>query len=112
MRWFRMLTIFNIVTFLITWNFLSATWVVLRCNALKKSFKASEYTSFLDFFEYEYLGRPKTWRRSFSWVYNSKVYIYLNVLYIIVAYLLAIGGIMLLVILNSHGFHELLMQSY
>lgn len=47
----------------------------LRMRSLNKAFKESESQSFLDFFEKEYLKKESsTFRRKYSFVYNSKIY--------------------------------------
>lgn len=47
----------------------------LRIHTLNKSFKESDYESFLDYFEKDYLKRDtQTFRRKYKFVYNSRMY--------------------------------------
>lgn len=75
--------------------FAMGVYILLRLRSLKIKFKSSDKAKFLDFFEEDYLNKSKrTWRRKWSFVYNSKIYSILNVWY---AVTVLVFGILLLV---------------
>ncbi len=66
-------------------------YVLLRLRSLKIKYKSSDKNRFLDFFEEDYLESTKrTWRRRWSFVYNSKIYSILNIWYAITCIILSI----------------------
>lgn len=50
-------------------------YILIRWRTLRKSFKASDYSKFLQFFEAEWLKVTEpTFRHKYSYVYNSHIY--------------------------------------
>lgn len=78
------------MNFLGCYFLLSGLYIYIRKRSLSKGYKASKYADFLTYFEREYLKTDKnTWRRKYSWVYNSKVYFIFSVLIAIMLELVA-----------------------
>ena len=104
-----MLTLRNLSIIAITWHLLLGTYFIYRLRILTKGFKKSEYKYFLDFYEVEYLQKEeKTWRRKWSWVYNSKLYTFGHILVTIVSYAIAIAVVVGLWIVMDKGYGGLL----
>lgn len=63
----------------------------MRTRVLRKGYKSSEYTKFLDYFEHVYLKKEeKTWRHKYSLIYNSKIYFIGSVLTVLCMEILGI----------------------
>lgn len=78
-------------------------YVLVRLRCLKKKFKSSGKTKFLDFFEEDYLNKSKrTWRSKWSFIYNSKIYSILNIGYAVTVLLVGILLLVAVFIINHY----------
>ncbi len=78
-------------------------YILLRLRSLKIKFKSSDKNKFLDFLEEDYLNKPKrTWRRQWSFIYNSKIYSILNIWYAVTVILVGIALLVGLFIVNHY----------
>lgn len=78
-------------------------YILLRLRSLKIKFKSSDKNKFLDFLEEDYLNKSKrTWRRQWSFIYNSKIYSILNIWYAVTVILVGIALLVGLFIVNHY----------
>lgn len=78
-------------------------YILLRLRSLKIKFKSSDKNKFLDFLEEDYLNKSnRTWRRQWSFIYNSKIYSILNIWYAVTVILVGIALLVGLFIVNHY----------
>lgn len=104
----RFLDFFIII---MTWFTLFGCYLEIRLRMLRNFYKSSNRDSFLDFFEFDYLGKKeKTWRRKYNFIYNSKIYFILTRVGVFMSFGIVVICIIGLVIIHSYGFWELMLE--
>lgn len=96
----------------ITWLSCQGFYFILRTKALYKAYKSSGKKSFLDYFEYDYLGlENSTWRRRYNFIYNTRLYKIGCYIIGIVSLLIALGMFILLLYVGTSDFRGLLKET-
>lgn len=92
----------SILIFMGVYLLLYGVWTCIVRRYLRKEYRKSEYETFLEFYEVEYLKKSGTWRRNWRWYYNSKLFFIISSFISVVSIMLGILflGLVIFVALN------------